>query len=383
MNIRYTHCVLSIVLAAMPLVASGQIVDRLTPNPDVLSSDEWKKIDDSVDRGLAWLASRQRDDGSFPSIESGQPAITSLAVMAFLARGHCPGTRPYGSVLDRAVDFVVAQQQSEGLLYGGSTAMPVTDWNEGSHTANYNHAIAGLMLGEVFGMGDALRTEKLQPAIEKAIVFARRMQRRPSRYGSDKYGWRYYKHQQIAGKGEADLSVTGWYVMFYRSAKNAGFDIPQEYVDEAVQFVRTCYVPQEGGFVYGPYTRDRKISRGTTGAGLLCLTLSGKHDDRIAQAAGRWMLQHPFTKYNYHSTNSDRYHYGAYYASQAMFMLGGEQWKKFYPPLAATLIANQSADGSWQPESAENDAVFGNCYTTSLAILALSPPYQLLPIYQR
>jgi hypothetical protein len=383
MDVRYTRRVLWIAIVAMPSVVCGQTFDGKTPNADVLSADEWKKVDDSVDRGLAWLASQQRDDGSFPSIDSGQPAVTSLAVMAFLARGHCPGTRPYGSVLDRAIDFVVTQQQSGGLLSGGSTAMAVTEWNMGSHTATYNHAIAGLMLGEVFGMSDARRTEKLQPAIEKAIVFARRMQRRPTPHRLDTYGWRYFKHQHIAGKGEADLSVTGWYVMFYRSARNAGFDIPQEYVDEAVQFVRTCYVPQEGGFVYGPYTRDRKISRGTTGAGLLCLTLSGNHDDIIAQAAGRWMVQHPFTKYNYHATNSDRYHYGAYYASQAMFMLGGEQWKKFYPPLAATMVGNQAADGSWQPESAENDAIFGNCYTTSLVILALSPPYQLLPIYQR
>jgi hypothetical protein len=95
------------------------------------------------------------------------------------------------------------------------------------------------------------------------------------------------------------------------------------------------------------------------------------------------MLEHPFTEYNQYSAPRDRYHYGAYYASQAMFMLGGEPWKQFYPQLAETLVDNQSNAGFWQPESAENDAMFGNCYTTSLAILALTPPYQLLPIYQR
>ena len=95
------------------------------------------------------------------------------------------------------------------------------------------------------------------------------------------------------------------------------------------------------------------------------------------------MLNHPFTEYNRYSHKRDRYHYGAYYASQAMFIVGGEEWKQFYPPLTETLIANQDAAGSWQPESAENDAVFGNSYTTALAILALTPPYQLLPIYQR
>jgi hypothetical protein len=365
------------------LTGRGQDADRHAPGRDVLAADEWQKIDGGVDRGLAWLASQQEANGSFPTYESGQPAVTSLAVMAFLSRGHLPRAGPYGQRLDRAIDYVLSRQQPEGLLFGTSTDMPVTDWNEGCHTANYNHAIAGLMLGEVFGMTDDQRSKKLRPAIEKAIGFARRMQRRPSRYPLDRYGWRYYKFQNLANKGEADLSVTAWYIMFYRSALNAGFEIPQEYVDDAMKFVRACYVEKEGAFVYGPYSRDRQISRGTTGAGLLCLTLSGKHDDRIGRSVGRWMLNHPFTEYNHFATKRDRYHYGAYYASQAMFMVGGETWKQFYPPLAKTLIANQAPDGAWQPESAENDAVFGKCYTTSLAILALTPPYQLLPIYQR
>jgi hypothetical protein len=381
---RFTFPIAALAISpAMLLVAQGQTTERQAPFLDALSPDQWRRVDNCVDRGLAWLASKQQQDGSFPTAASGQPAVTSLAVMAFLSRGHVPGTGPYGKQLDRAIDFVLAQQQPEGLLFGSSTEMPVTDWNQGSHTANYNHAISGLMLGEVFGMTDKERAQKLRPAIEKAIAFARGMQRRPSPYPLDRYGWRYYKHQQLPNKGEADLSVTTWFIMFYRSALNAGFDIPQEYVDEAVRFVRNCYVEKEGAFVYGPYLRDRQISRGMTGAGLLCLTLSGKHDDRIAQSVGRWLLRHPFTEYNGYETKRDRYHYGAYYASQAMFMVGGEEWKQFYPPLALTLVANQNPDGSWQPESAENDAMFGNSYATSLAILALTPPYQLLPIYQR
>jgi hypothetical protein len=340
-------------------------------------------VDDGVDRGLAWLAAQQKGDGSFPTFETGQPAVTSLAVMAFLSRGHVPGVGLYGDRLDRAIDFVLRQQRDDGLLYGASTDMPVTMWNQGSHTANYNHAISGVMLGEAFGMTDDRRMSKLKPAIDQAIVFARRMQRRPSPHRMDQYGWRYYKHQQLADKGEADLSSTAWFIMFYRSALNAGFNIPQDYVDDAMKFVRACYVQPSGAFVYGPYPRDRVYSRGMTGAGLLCMTLSGEHDARIARRAGRWLLAHPFTNYNQYETKRDRYHYGAYYASQAMFMVGGEEWRQFYPPLAETLIANQANGGWWQAESAENDEMFGNSYTTSLAILSLTPPYQLLPIYQR
>src|SRR6478609_8952205 len=83
----------------MLLVSRAQGVERQAPRLDVLTVDQWKKIDDGVDRGIAWLALQQRADGSFPTLESGQPAVTSLAVMAFLSRGHLPGGGPYGKRL--------------------------------------------------------------------------------------------------------------------------------------------------------------------------------------------------------------------------------------------------------------------------------------------
>ena len=46
--------------------------------------------------------------------------------------------------------------------------------------------------------------------------------------------------------------------------------------------------------------------------------------------------------------------------------------------VAVTILA----DGSWDAES-NRDGQFGNVYTTALAVLALTPPYQLLPIHQR
>ena len=104
--------------------------------------------------------------------------------------------------------------------------------------------------------------------------------------------------------------------------------------------------------------------------------------DPLAQQAGQWLLSQSFGQYNAHSSHLDRYHYSAYYCSQAMFQLGGEYWARFYPPLAKTLITHQNANGSWQPEKG-NDSRFGNAYTTALTVLALTPPYQLLPIYQR
>jgi hypothetical protein len=150
-----------------------------------------------------------------------------------------------------------------------------------------------------------------------------------------------------------------------------------------MQFVRNCYDPRSGGFIYGPYGVDRDLTRGMTGAGLLCMTIAGERDEKIAQTAGKWILDHPFIAYNQSSgTPRDRFHYGAYYCSQAMFMLGGNSWRQFFPTMANTLINNQHSPGNWGLEN-HGDGVFGECYTTSLAVLSLTVPYQLLPIYQR
>ena len=75
---------------------------------DVLTREQWKSVDGSVDRALKWLASKQRSDGSFEAPDGGQPAITALCVLAFLSRGHLPGQGPYGEHINRGIDFTCA-----------------------------------------------------------------------------------------------------------------------------------------------------------------------------------------------------------------------------------------------------------------------------------
>jgi len=47
-----------------------------------------------------------------------------------------------------------------------------------------------------------------------------------------------------------------------------------------------------------------------------------------------------------------------------------------------TLLKMQERDGSWS-EGRGNEARAGACYSTSMAVLALTPAYRQLPIYQR
>jgi hypothetical protein len=86
--------------------------------------------------------------------------------------------------------------------------------------------------------------------------------------------------------------------------------------------------------MYGVLPVDRKNqSRRMTGAGISSLALAGQHNTQIARRAGEWLLQHPV--------------------------------------------------GAWQLDKSGGDGNFGQAYSTALASLSLSPPYQVLPSYQR
>ena len=342
----------------------------------VVTADEWQRIDSAVDRGLAYLARQQRPNGSIDSPVTGQPGITSLAVLAFLSRGHVPGDGPYGDHLFKAVDYVLGCQRRDGLL---SAAEPEAEHvhDGASHAGNYNHAISALMLTEVYGMLSNERAAMTAKAIVKAIEFSRSQQTKPKVHPGEEGGWRYIRPRQ---NWEADISVTAWQIMFYRSAKNGGFDVPVSYVDEAMGYIRRGFDPQQNAYVYNFPGGARLATRGVVGGAIVSLALGGEHDSEQARSAAEWVLKQRFHRYN---QGAGPYHYGAYYCSQAMFQLGGDYWKRYFPELSRTLVANQRKDGAWDRENDHNGDYFGQTYTTSLAILALTPAYQLLPIYQR
>lgn len=357
--------------------ASAESPSRfLRPPFEVLSPAEQERVEQAIERGLTYLAMHQRPDGSFEARETGQPGITALCVMAFLSRGDAPGQGPHGEPLSRAIDFVLNCQREDGLLsYAEPESSHVHDG--ASHAGNYNHAIAGLMLAEAYGMCSDSQNERIRQAIGEALTFLRRQQLKPKRQPVDRGGVRYLRTRTTI---DADLSVTSWQIMFMRSALNAGFEVPREYVDDALGFVKRCFDERRQTFVYGHSPRDHQPTRGVAGGGIVCLSLSGEHDSEMARAAGRWILEQSFDRSN---QGPGPYHYGAYYCSQAMFQLGGQYWEEFYPRLSRALTRFQRSDGSWDIEQDFNGNAFGNCYTTALCVLALTPPYQLLPIYQR
>jgi hypothetical protein len=351
---------------------------------NVLSSDEWRRVDRSVDRALAFLASEQQPDGSFPSLPYAQPAVTSLCVLAFMAHGHIPGSGPYGARLERAVKFIVACQKPNGLIMlegpDGPRISRDIDRQVGV-AGTYDHAISSLTLSELYGVNPTKQVANLHNVINKSLRVTLEMQRWPKDIPDDQGGWRYVTDYD---ESDSDLSVTGWHLMFLRSARNAGFNVPEKAIADAVAYIRRAFDARRGTFKYRVKRGDDR-SRGMAGAGILALGHAGFHNSAEARQAGQMLLTFSFDIYNDGAPfpTRDRYHYSLFMACQGMYQLGSPYWEKFFPRTVRAVLANQRADGSWDAESFQRDRKYGNSYTTAMVILALGAPNQLLPIFQR
>src|SRR4051794_23406249 len=174
---------------------------------DVLPADEWKRVDKAVQRALTWLAAQQQDNGSFPTLETGQPAVTSLCAMAFVSHGHAPGNDQYGKRLERATDFILSCQKENGLIskagLDSSTIYRGLDNYHGTCAA-YNHAISSLAVTELYGMCAPQQAKRMERVIKKALAATLLMQRWPKDNEADIGGWRYIND---VGEIDSDLSL--------------------------------------------------------------------------------------------------------------------------------------------------------------------------------
>lgn len=335
------------------------------------------RLDESVDQGLAFLASQQVSvsearemgkpflAGSFhDAFVPGNTGITSLSVMAFLAKGHTPGAGPYGDAINRGIDYVLSQQLDNGLLISRERAGR-------SSGMMYSHSIATLLLCEVSGMVDRNRQQRIDEVLPKALLVLLQAQKVP-KTENNIGGWRY-----APGTTDSDLSLTGWSIMALRAAKLNGAAIPDEHIAMAISYILKCRAP-DGSFTYMP-----GVGRGTasmTGVAVLCLELCGEHGHESVVPAGDFILDAPPQIDESGKPYRFRY-YAFYYCGQAMFQLGGKYWETFATHMYDSLLGDQREDGSWSYPSGSSQ--FSSTYPTALAILTLTVSARQLPIYQR
>ena len=136
-------------------------------------------------------------------------------------------------------------------------------------------------------------------------------------------------------------------------------------IKKAIGYVQSLQDSRSGGFGYqGP--RDPGFAR--TAAGVTSLLMCGDRSSASVRRGLEYLQRVPAKTFQ----DERWFHYGHYYAVQAMYQAGEAFYQSWYPRIRESLIGKQRQDGSWSEE-----------YGTPMAILILGVPYRFLPIYQR
>jgi hypothetical protein len=360
-----------------------------------------KKADDAVEHALKWLAAHQSPEGMWeaagfdkwcdgkPAAEGQRPdglgkalydpGVTGLALCAFLGAGYTNrGNHPFAKVVSKGLRYLKNVQDPEGC-FGPRTTQHFI----------YNHATAALAMVEAYGMTES---PIFKGSAQRALDFIS-LSRNPY------FAWRYG-----VKPGDNDTSVTGWMMMALKSAKmisedakSRGKDAPLTVDLEAFDGIKTWIEkmtdPDYGRVGYiqrgqGPARPQELVDRfpgekseSMTAVGVLARIFIGEDPRKsdIVQKGAKLMAEHPPT-WNPTDGSIDQYYW--YYATLAMFQVGGDLWKKWNDAMQTSIVANQRMDteycqykGSWDPIDPWG-ADGGRVYSTAVLAMCLEVYYR-------
>jgi uncharacterized cupredoxin-like copper-binding protein len=288
---------------------------------------------------------------------------TGFALLCFLGAGHTHKAGRFRQQVADGLAFLEAHQTDDGAFSKGS----------------YGHAITTMAIAEAYGMTkSAALKEKAQKAVD--IILKRQ---------NEYLGWGYYKQPSPRN----DTSVTGWQVMALKSAKSAGLSIGQGF--EGAQNHFKIVTPdiiggdsepklsRHVGYMFMTPDKvvvQRKRNSTMTAIGCLARVFMGEDTEGIMlRAHGNKLLEH------LPGQDKDGNFYMWYYATLAMFQMGGEYWKQWNVALKKVLLDSQRKggceDGSWDPmKKSYTCPKTGRIFSTATGCLSLEVYYRYLPI---
>lgn len=359
---RYPLLIL-LLSALQPLSAFGQSEWEITAGSEL-----------ALDRGLQWLSHNQGTQGNWDSNDLG---LVGLGALAFLANGHLPGRGEYGDVVDRALKYVVRNAKPSGLL---NIAQDRRDM--------YNHGLATFVLGQAYGMTN---DPQISRVLDRALQLIANTQAQDG-------GWDYVARRQSRGH---DLSLVVMQAKALRSAVDSGLQVRREVILSAIQYVRKTYRAENGAKAMddpkirvglGQFTYNG--GKGTTAmaaAGVVCLQEFGQYDDwripKTMEIIGRDIKKLGKPKSNERRVPFDAY--TLYYTGQALYQVGGQDWREYYPVLRDHLVKTQSRkpgdlreDGYWRDPRHVTSGKPSQLFGTAVACFILAIPNRYLPILQ-
>lgn len=206
----------------LPLIACRQMV------ADTLPAEE------TISRGLKWLAQVQGDDGGwqFDADRAGsENDATGLAILAYLGAGHTLDSRTFGLSLKRAVEFL-----AEAAV-----------WEEGRADLRGpggrlgSHAIAAFALCEIYGMHTKSDAE-IRGFVQAAV---RQSERWLSGNASGGFG--------LQPGQPSHIQPTVWHIMLFRAAAHAGLEVSDVAENRVLEGLKQLQLGDECDPTEGPY----------------------------------------------------------------------------------------------------------------------------------
>ncbi|MCA9009388.1 MAG: hypothetical protein KDB01_06560 [Planctomycetaceae bacterium] len=401
-----------------------------------------RESESAVELSLRWMSANQSQDGRWDAEDFGagqvridangvdrefagreaDTGLTSLVMLSFLGAGYTHEEGQYAIEVDRALDWLIRQQASDGNLCG----------NAEKFARMYCHAMATYCLAEAFGMqkemvlgpivdpeairlfmdtGEQTATLlasaamsqnlisvvalngnlrsilanqfsysarlvddlRLRAALVKAVAYT--ISQQDQRGG----GWRYKQFQ------EGDVSMLGWQLMSLKSAEIAGVNIPDSVRTKMKGFIESVRQGPAGG-LFG-YRRNvitggrnsEAITPTMTAEALFCQQmLEFPRDSKSNEESIAYLMQNM-------PRIADMNYYYWYYGTLAMYQHGGQPWQNWNKVVRDMLVEQQIQTGpmagTWDPND-EWGRYGGRLYSTALATLTLEVYYRLLPLYR-
>lgn len=373
------------VIAAQPF--RRRVARNRGDNVDGGGDQPSAEVEDAIERGLAFLAGLQQEDGSWsldsiPEDESpvmaSDTAATGMALLAFQGAGYNHREEKYAEVVRKGIEYLIRQQSPEGDLHISM------DEQSNRIVAFYGHGIGAIALCEAYGM---TQDPTLREPAQRSLDWIMRTQ------NPERGGWRYTLYPEGTARS-SDTSVSGWMLMALKSGELAGLSVDPicfRRIDRWLELAKSTREPFK--FRYNPYAPNSQIqgrqpTKTMTAVGLLMKLYTGwDRDERLFRQGADYLRENLPSHGTQREPQRDTYYW--YYASQVMFHMGGEHWQAWKERLEGLLINSQVAEGSlagsWDPSGTIPDrwgSNGGRLYVTALNLLSLEVYYRHLPLYQ-
>ena len=340
------------------------------------------QTDEAVIAGLRWLVRVQEPNGAwhFSSRRFSQSATpqredalaaTAMALLAFQGFGVTPTSNhpllvEFAQPVRRGWDWLIRQQNPDGSFFTERAGIGIHRF--------YTHAFCTIALCERLIMtGDEALREPAQRAIDYFI------RHQSIRRG----GWRYLPDRF---SDQSDVSVTGWVVLALKSGEAAGLTVPAESYDRVMDFLDDMML-LSNHYMYREEEPMPRIAM-TAQASLCRILLGWRRDNPRLAGSMRLILDSPPSFTEPH--RRDVYYW--FFATQALYHYGGNEWQTWNSIMREELLRNQEAlgpeRGSWHPsQSASGQPArdawhqYGRLYTTCMSLYVLQVYYRHLRIF--